>query len=58
MTDLVILVAGVAAGYALAIYTWAPVRTFVVGVEQELAWAKERARALEARLRAALRRDA
>ena len=45
-----------AAGYAASIYTWPAVRTFVVGMDQELAWLKARADELEAKLRAALSR--
>ena len=44
------------AGYVLSIYSWPAVRTFVVGLDQELAWLKARADEVEAKLRAALSR--
>jgi hypothetical protein len=54
MTDLIILGAVTAAGYALSVYTWPALRTFFVGAEQELAQLKARASELEAKLRAVI----
>ena len=42
---------GVAAGYALAIYTWPAVRAFFAGAEAEIAWLKSRLAALEDKAR-------
>ncbi|MEA2905570.1 MAG: hypothetical protein QOG83_84 [Alphaproteobacteria bacterium] len=56
MTDLLIFAVGAAAGYVLAIHSWTRVRTFIVGVEQELLWIKTRAAELEAKVRDALGR--
>lgn len=39
-------------GYVLAIYTWPAVRTFANGVEHEIAALREKARALEAKIKA------
>lgn len=41
----------IAGGYVLAIHTWPAVRTFANGVEQEIAALRERARALEAKIK-------
>jgi hypothetical protein len=49
-----IVIAGVAAGYVLAIYTWPAVRTAVHGAEQELLDVKARVASLEAKVRAVL----
>jgi hypothetical protein len=58
MSDFWIFGSGAAVGYVLAVYTWRSLRTALVGAEQELAWLKSRALALEAKVRAALsRRD-
>jgi hypothetical protein len=45
-----------AAGYVLSIYTWPALRTFLVGLDQELAWLKARADEVEEKLRVALSR--
>jgi hypothetical protein len=42
---------GVAAGYALAIYTWPAVRGFFAAAEPEIAWLKLRLAALEDKAR-------
>jgi hypothetical protein len=56
--DVLIFGCGAAAGYGLAIYTWAAVRAVLLGADQELASLKARAAALEAKLRAALGKGA
>jgi hypothetical protein len=56
MSDFVSFAAGAAGGFVLAIYTWPSVRTWFVGLEQELAWLKSRAADIEAKVRAALDR--
>jgi lysozyme family protein len=53
MDDLIIFLGFAAAGYALSVYTWPAVRTFFAGAEQEIAWLKERAAALEDQVRGA-----
>jgi hypothetical protein len=46
-------VGGLAAGYALSIYTWPAVRTFFAGAEAEaeIAWLKSRLAAIEDKAR-------
>ena len=56
MLDLILFGGAATGGYVLSIYTWPALRTFLVGMDQELAWLKARADELEARLRAALSR--
>ena len=56
MTSLIVFGAGAVAGYVLAAYTWPALRTFILGVEQELTQVKARVIALETKLRAALGR--
>jgi hypothetical protein len=56
MPDLVFFACAIAGGYVLSIYTWPELRTFLVGMDRELVRLKERAAAIEARLRAALGR--
>ena len=46
MAHLLTFVGGLAAGYALAIYTWPTVRAFFAGAETEIAWIKARLAAL------------
>ncbi|MGH6770095.1 MAG: hypothetical protein ACRECO_13855 [Xanthobacteraceae bacterium] len=57
MLDFFLFAGAFAGGYALAVHTWPELRTFFVGMDQELAWLKERAAELEAKLRAVLGRD-
>jgi hypothetical protein len=56
MLDVILFGGAAAGGYVLSIYTWPALRTFLVGMDQELAWLKARADELETRLRAALSR--
>jgi hypothetical protein len=57
MPDLIVFAGAIAAGYVIAVYTWPALRTWLVGLDQELAWLKARAADVETKLRAALGRD-
>jgi hypothetical protein len=51
MAHLLTFAGGVAAGYALAIYTWPAVRAVFAAAEPEIAWLKSRLAALEDKAR-------
>lgn len=45
------IIAALIAGYAAAIFTWPKLRTWVVGAEAEIASLRDKARALEAKIK-------
>jgi hypothetical protein len=51
MTTLLLCLAAGIAGYVTSIMTWARLRQFVIGIENEIDDLRRKARALEAKLR-------
>jgi hypothetical protein len=45
------IIAALIGGYVAAIFTWPKIRTRIVGAEAEIASLREKARALEARIK-------
>lgn len=54
MLELILLSIAAASGYAAAVFSWPTARQWFVGIETEIALLRDRARVLEARLRAQL----
>lgn len=51
MSGIFVFAGGIAAGYALCVFTWTKLRQLALGVESEIASFKAKATELEAKLR-------
>ena len=52
MSNWIMFGLSVTGGYVLAVFTWQPIHTFFIGAAEKAAALREKARALEAKLRA------